>query len=59
MGLVFLPEARIARPQPLDGASGVEGAEGVLPGLAVGSEGELQATLIAFSFSAIALRSES
>jgi hypothetical protein len=59
MALVLLPEARVARPNPLDGAGGVEASEGVLPRLAVGSEGELQATLIAFSFSAIALSSES
>jgi len=56
---VGLPEARVALPDAFDGALRVQAAEGLPPRAVVAPELELQATLIAFSFSASAFNRES
>jgi hypothetical protein len=59
MRLVVLPEARVPGPDPLNRPLVVEPAQRLAIGVPEAAEREPQATLIAFSFSAIAFSSES
>jgi hypothetical protein len=56
---IVLPEARIPGPDPLDCPLPIEPPESLPIGLFETLERELQATLIAFSFSASAFKRES
>lgn len=59
MRLVFLPQACVARPDARNGPLVIEPAQSFPMRVLETTERELQATLIAFSFSASVLTSES